>query len=1253
MRIRKENLMNKKAGISYSEILILIISTFAFSYLIYSSTQVSALTEEEEEALRQEVQNRLWGTYSSTTEISTQAKIMNFEGFGCCEKTLDGNSCQFRPEGECDPEFNFAPTECQYVDFCRLGCCYDSEEGICATNSPQGSCIIGGGKWFDNAGCNINECKLGCCILGNEAKFTTEQRCAQLVSSYGLTLNFDKTINNELQCILFTQRDEEGACVTGEDCKFTTRESCEKMRGNFYREFLCSNPGLNTICQRQASTGCAEGRDGVYWFDSCGNVENVYDSNKEKSWNNGRVLYPAESCGTSSNEGNANSKTCGNCNYILGSICGLYRPGIDAKPNEGDYVCRSLSCEVEIYGNKVTKKNGESWCIYDGTIGNGKDVVGSRHIKHTCFNGEEIIEPCADYRNEICIQSETDLGNRETFTESACRINRWRECAEVNTETDEALKKEKCQKIDDCEIKDVNIDKYFKFSVCTPKYPPGFDLKNYPEDAQLVCAQASQKCTAVKVRTLSGWKWKANKHCTEAVFTEQMNEYCTSLGDCGGYVNYIGEYDKGFNVKGKAPNSLSSTIINRYKSYARPNAYQEPAAPGNLSWIIASMSGKDGGFQEADVKTGALIGGIIGGVGTYALTSLAYDLELVYFIGEKIPLIGKSITPSGGLARTGSSVSVAAHLGNVVAAGLGAAAGVYVAMRIAGKDMPGDAALVISVLSSIGGTVAGISAAGNVFSITTVLQGAFAAFVWAFIIALILIAIFELFGVGDTKKYVVEFQCLPWQAPTGGADCNKCNGDPFKPCSDYRCSSLGQTCEFINKGTEYETCIDTNPKDVSSPKITPLYETITEGYQYSDITGSGFKVLDLHKDCIPEYTQVEFGIETDKPAQCKVGTSPLQTYDEMVDYFGGNNFYLEEHKMILDMPSPAAFANQYNLTSSQIADLGKVDFYVKCKSYTGSVNEASFIIRSCVNPGPDLTAPYITLVNPPSGSYAKHDSTEKDIGLWTNEPANCKWDYDNREYKDMANQFNCETDIEDYSLYGWPCNTTLTGLNENNKFHIKCQDISENKNAMTESYVYILTVSKSGLQIDEISPRYGGEIISGVEPLTVNLEASTSGGAEAGKSACYYKFSEDRDYIRFLNTYSDYHKQVFSSIMSGNYKIYVKCEDVAENAAENFTEFRVSVDTSSPVITRVYYEGDLIVMTDENSKCAYSFTDTRCLFDIENETTSVLMTGEGKEHSADWQTESVYYIKCKDKYGNQPGGCNIVVRSYDLMSFAY
>ena len=43
------------------------------------------------------------------------------------------------------------------------------------------------------------------------------------------------------------------------------------------------------------------------------------------------------------------------------------------------------------------------------------------------------------------------------------------------------------------------------------------------------------------------------------------------------------------------------------------------------------------------------------------------------------------------------------------------------------------------------------------------------------------------------------------------------------------------------------------------------------------------------------------------------------------------------------------------------------------------------------------------------------------------------------------------------------------------------------------------------------------------------------------------------------------------------------------------------------------------------------------------------MSGEEKEHSTEWQTESIYYIKCKDVYGREPGKCSIIVRPYDII----
>ncbi|MEK6890618.1 MAG: hypothetical protein AABX03_00610, partial [Nanoarchaeota archaeon] len=287
------------------------------------------------------------------------------------------------------------------------GCCFDIQEGLCSPNSNQQTCEAEeNGKFFSDTSCNVNECNLGCCILGTEAQLVTNQRCLKLSQSLGVPGEFKPEITNELSCIGLSNSQSFGACVYGElsledkyNCKFTTKEDCNSnIGGNFHEGFICSNPDLNTACEKQKITGCVDGKDEIYWYDSCGNRENIYDSNKERSWNNGQVLTKEESCNPSSD--NIKSTTCGNCAYNEGSICAQLRPGIDKKKKDGKYVCRDLNCRD---GFKI-KQNGESWCLYDGIVGNGRDVVGSRHFRQLCVNGEIKTEPCADYRKEICVK---------------------------------------------------------------------------------------------------------------------------------------------------------------------------------------------------------------------------------------------------------------------------------------------------------------------------------------------------------------------------------------------------------------------------------------------------------------------------------------------------------------------------------------------------------------------------------------------------------------------------------------------------------------------------------------------------------------------------------------------------------------------------------------------------------------------------------------------------------------------------------
>ena len=262
------------------------------------------------------------------------------------------------------------------------GCCFDKNEGLCTPNSIKTQCEAQqDGQWFSSASCEVNQCEVGCCVLGQEAQVTTERRCEKLEELHGVPGKFDSSVKDELECVGLADSQSEGACVIADSeggentCKFGTKTECQSIGGEFYENYLCSNPDLNTNCEAQKSTNCVEGKDEIYWFDSCGNRENIYDSNEDNSWNDGKVLAKEDSCGAGNN--NIKSQGCGNCDYSEGSLCGTYRAGQDKKRSDGDYVCRNLNCKDKL----KTRKNGESWCVYDGKVGNGNDVVCSRHFR--------------------------------------------------------------------------------------------------------------------------------------------------------------------------------------------------------------------------------------------------------------------------------------------------------------------------------------------------------------------------------------------------------------------------------------------------------------------------------------------------------------------------------------------------------------------------------------------------------------------------------------------------------------------------------------------------------------------------------------------------------------------------------------------------------------------------------------------------------------------------------------------------------
>jgi len=501
----------------------------------------------------------------------------------CCEKTLSGAWCQNAPQESCNPDYQVQPTYCETSSYCKLGYCYDSKEGTCLPNVPQKVCNDNGGVWSVGE-VEPPQCSLGCCVLGDQAAFVTQTRCKRLSAIYSLGTDFRTDLSSETECLASVTSDVEGACVFEKEfettCQRLTQKECQDLGSgtegeiSFHEGMLCSAEQLATNCgpscvknnlgKITCQTTCVENKDGVYFVDTCGNIANIYDSEMAENrdyWTN--IKSTTESCNPESQNGNAGSAKCGNCDYYLGSTCHQWNKNEDRiKPEFGNNICQDLSCKFQ--GDRY--KHGETWCDTNTELENSP---GSEYFRMVCYNGEVTVENCDAFRQGICVQ-----GNITTvegvFRTASCRTNRWKDCVAQTIEKDCLNKDQRACIWEETGEKDKD-DK--PVHVCLPEYAPGFNFweetaTDQTFSAEDICPIANTNCTATFEKNIadiiegmgsgkSEWVCKDNceccvndeKHqgCKPTEYTKWVNQklnICTSLGDCGVKYNYIGE--KGF-----------------------------------------------------------------------------------------------------------------------------------------------------------------------------------------------------------------------------------------------------------------------------------------------------------------------------------------------------------------------------------------------------------------------------------------------------------------------------------------------------------------------------------------------------------------------------------------------------------------------------------------------------------------------------------------------------------------------------------
>ena len=528
----------------------------------------------------------------------------------------------------------------------------------------------------------------------------------------------------------------------------------------------------------------------------------------------------------------------------------------------------------------------------------------------------------------------------------------------------------------------------------------------------------------------------------------------------------------------------------------------------------------------------------------------------------------------------------------------------------------------------------------------------------------------------ETKEVPITTTCTPWQAPpvTQEDQCEQCNPDYYvedgtpqdvnalKKCTEYRCKSLGASCELINKGTDKETCVSLFRFDVNPPIIEPWEDGFTEGFEVERFErGVGFEVVNNDpenpdKPKIQVYNNFVIGLQTDKPSQCKMSFNKGIKFEDMPNTYFGSNLYEYYHVQTMFYPK----SKEVNEETGEVklTGGGTYELAVRCQDAAGNTNLNDYVIKFIVSDEPDLTPPSIlgasVIVNNELTSenevFVTSGETKVPVTLFVNEPSTCRFDFNNLNYNDMIQ--SCEArNVNNIGSYdceftGDPGKGPAVEIQESKagvtKFvYFKCKD---NENNFNKDPFRLTLKGSNNLTIEKISTDPGanadGEIKTSLSVLPVKLLVKTGEGAKLnGEATCKYTQQESLQnnlgaMIPFLTTSGSVHEQEFNSLSTGQHTFFVGCYDVAGNVDYDKISFSLIGDSGAPLIVRAYKDNSLApasfnIELNEDADCKDSTEGT---FDFE--TGGNPMTKDGNVHISASEPSNLYYVVCKDVFGN-------------------
>ncbi len=1103
--------MGKKT-ISLFEIYLLVMFSVSFAYIVGKTNEINRqLPVGEKESSFIGKLRKIILNYLSDGLVSAQSESSS-GGIWTCQTNVNGGICQEYSSNTCNSVCTTGCFQGKRNNFanCKLGSCFDPVIGTCASGTPKFLCEQLGGQWSNNTQA---ECNRECCLIrpdgqggASQAQLTTQQQCNHLGQTQGAPVSF-VPVAGEIECILKANSQERGACVLEflpelqkYNCKIITQSACLASGGNFSAGQLCTNPLLNTKCEKTQNTKCFKELDGVFYIDSCNNRANIYDSSKlndDAYWSN--IVPLTQSC-TVSVTGNSitNQNNCGNCDYLLGSTCGTPRTDVDTPAIRGDYVCRDLSC-VDEWGNR--KRNGESWCAFDGKIGldgSENSVPSTNSIfaelptapgQTWCINKNDKIATLSNSTGIVSQQSVNIPNNR--FTKEVICSND----TEVSTITSSGTNEQRSV--------DLPGSRHYRKSC--------FDgeVRTEPceEGRKGICAQKTQSngYTSASCRINTGMLCLAanNKE------PEDLNK-CEENPDC--FLKHVGmgksfkfdvcapKYPLGLYATGE--DSTDSKTICSYGS--QKCTYVEKKKLSGWKCIM-NCECKTGAFTETMNNLCSSLGDCGGKVNLnrdfthegYSIKGKSPKLSDSYISGMQsynTPIEGQSATAlnssqmsaifgtpgfnfeenslTSTMAQIGLGVAVALNtaalgvalgisegaviidavtgletvaypnpsLGGFGSALTGAAVGAgigYILATILGLE--GTAATVVVVLGAVVGTLSAVGALGSGMK-------AFFLNPTLIIVVVVIMIIFAILGIGKTRNREVEFKCMPWQPPSGGTKCELCNTDDLNglPCSKYKCETFGKTCRYLNEGTGNEVCVNIAPDDVTSPAIDVDNSVLSSGFTYNNPRTNGVTIKNVatNDGCLQEHSVVNWGVLLNEQGQCKFSEQHTQNFDEMENFFGDNG---ENNEFRLNHTGPTVMPSldDIGVTGVDPNRRGTYSLYVRCQDASGNGKDsAEYAVQFCVSPGNDLTPPTVGNFYPVSPGLVGLEATSKRVIFYTNEPATCKWSLTSgQDYSQMTDSVSCSNELNQVTLNGWLCQVDLpVGNATTTDYYFKCVD---------------------------------------------------------------------------------------------------------------------------------------------------------------------------------------------------------------------